>query len=160
MFWRVPSTGKAWQTLKGKPNERAFRKLIEQGKATGLLAFQGDGPVGWCSVGPRTDFAYLSRARKIPPAPDDKTWSVTCFFIDRGARRSGVASALLEAAVGYARARKASWLEGYPVVIPADGGGKAPDTFSWTGVPPLFEKAGFKKAADAGSRRIYRRRLT
>jgi GNAT superfamily N-acetyltransferase len=155
MYWRVPSTGRYWAEHKGAPNRRSFRKLVEAGRAAGILAFEGRTPVGWCSLGPRADFAYLARARKLPPPPDGDCWSVTCFFIKAGYRRSGVAGKLLDAAINFARRNGASALEGYPSV-PKAAGEKIADAFAHTGVPKLFEAAGFEMTAKAGARNVYR----
>lgn len=155
MYWRVPSTGQYWAEHKGASNRRSFRKLVESGRAAGILAFEGKEPVGWCSLGPRADFAYFARARKMPPPPDGDCWSVTCFFVRAGYRRHGLAGQLLGAAVARARRHGASVLEGYPSV-PKTPGTKIPDAFAHTGVPKLFEAAGFELAAKAGSRDVYR----
>lgn len=158
MYWRVPSTGKYWQEHKGAKNRRAFKALVESGKANGVLAFDGERPIGWCSVGPREDFAYFARARKIPPAKTARTWSVTCFFVNRAARRSGVATRLLASAIELARTHRADYIEGYPVDTSAAAKRQA-DAFVYTGVPSLFVRAGFERTADAGARAVYGRKL-
>jgi len=155
MYWRAPSTGKYWEEHKGARNRVDFEALVRSGRATGILAFDAATPIGWCSIAPRNDFAYLARARKIPPAISDKTWSITCFFIDRSSRNSGVASKLVTAAVDYARGRNATYVESYPVT-PKSAGTKIPDAFAHTGLPSLFEAAGFTAVASAGARIVYR----
>lgn len=154
MFWRVPKGGRYCQESKGAPNRASFKKLVESGAATGVLAFEGKTPVGWISVGPRADFAYFGRSRTIPPTVDEKTWSVTCFFVARSHRNRGVSGALLKAAIELARKKKARLIEGYPSV-PKSGGRQA-DAFIHTGLAPIFEAAGFECAADAGARAVYR----
>lgn len=158
MFWRAPSTGQYWAEHKGAPNRRSFKKLVESGSATGILAFEGKTPVGWCSLGPRAEFAYFDRARKMPPAPEGACWSVTCFFIRAGYRRTGLAGKLLDAAIAYARQKGANVLEGYPT-HPKNPAEKIPDAFAHTGVPKLFDAAGFELAANAGARDVYRLRF-
>lgn len=156
MIWRVPSGGKYWAAQKGEGNRRAFKKLVEAGAATGVLAFDGREPVGWASVAPRADFAYFGRSRTIPPAADEKTFSVTCFFVKRGRRGQGVAGALLAAGVDYAAKKGARLVEGYPSTTKA---ARQADAFIHTGVASLFEAAGFEQAAGAGARAVYRMRL-
>ena len=152
MWWRVPSTGRYWSEHKGDGNREALRSLVESGQAKGLLAFDESGPLGWCSLGPRTDFPYLSRARLIGPPPGPDSWAVTCFFIRRGARRSGVARALLASAIDYAREEGAAWLLGFA----SDAEGKpAPDAFVHTGTSALFRSTGFVLQAFAGKRSQY-----
>ncbi len=92
---------------------------------------------------------------------DARTWCVTCFFIRRDFRGRGVAVALLKAAVELARGAGAACLEGYPAAITAGlRGGKLPAAFAWTGVPEVFERAGFRALEHTpGKRPIYVRAL-
>src|SRR5699024_12371589 len=52
---------------------------------TGLLAYSGARPVGWCAVEARTAYAGLLRVAKVPwegrsqDKADDGVWAVTCF---------------------------------------------------------------------------------
>jgi GNAT superfamily N-acetyltransferase len=159
LAWRLPHT--QWQAQKGAANKRAFARLVTSGEATGCLAFAGGEPVGWCSVGPRAEFRALENKRSLRTDWDERTWSVTCFFIRKDFRARGVSSRLLEAAVRLARERGATRVEGYPVVpSPGFGGRKMPAAFAWTGLPQTFERAGFRRLDHApGARPIYVRRL-
>ena len=155
MTWRVPRGGKLWEECKGEKNRRAFQKLVQAGKVFGVLAFAGDEPVGWCCVGPRTDFARLTTIKALQTNWNEGTWSVTCFFIRNGWRRSGVGTALLAEAVKVAKAAGASELEGYPIRPYTDS---VPGAFAWTGVPVLFEKQKFVDITPPGNARpIYRK---
>jgi GNAT superfamily N-acetyltransferase len=154
MVWRVPKGGAYWREHKGEKNRREFQRLVQSGEATGILAFDGKEAIGWLSIAPRESFAYFDRARKIPPAAADGTWSVTCFFVKRGFRRKGVSSALLSAAVEFARRKKARIVEGYPTA--STSAADAAGVFIWTGVAEMFEQAGFVRSADAGARVVYR----
>ncbi len=66
MAWRVPSLGRYWEEHKGADNRAAFRALVRSGGAFGCIALEDATPVGWCGFGPRKDFDYLNRARKLP----------------------------------------------------------------------------------------------
>jgi len=145
MTWRVPRGGKLWDSVKGEPNRRAFRKLVAAGSAQGVLAFAaGDEQhaVGWCSVDRRAAFPRLANMPSLATDWDERTWSVTCFFLRPGWRGRGVGTALLAAAVELARAEGARRLEGYPAK-PLAGGARMPAAFAWTGLPAMFERAGF-----------------
>jgi len=61
--------------------------------------------------------------------------------VARSARRQGVAHALLEAAVEYAREHGATLLEGYPVDT---DGGSVPAANAFKGTVAMFERAGFR----------------
>ena len=40
--------------------------LVKAGTPVGVLAFDGDEPVGWCSIAPRETYARLSRSHRTP----------------------------------------------------------------------------------------------
>lgn len=142
MAWRLPYSQYRAQT--GEGNRRTFRKLVKSGVAPGVLAYVEGKPVGWCSIAPREEFAFLSRSRVLSPVDDARVWSVSCFFIARQYRRQGVAVPLLKAALELARKKGARIVEGYPVDAQ---NGRLPGAFVWTGVPGIFQRAGFKEVA-------------
>ena len=150
MYWRLPRGGKLWEQSKGARNKRAFKKLVTAGTVFGCLAFADDQPVGWCCLGPRADFPRLQRVKALAGEWKPTTWSVVCFYIPARWRNRGVAGALLKQAVQVARGNGASELEAYPVRI-KEGGGRMPAAFAGTGVPRLFEKAGFKDVTPPGN---------
>jgi GNAT superfamily N-acetyltransferase len=139
MYWRL-ERGQSWDRLKGAPARRRLRALVESRAAHGILAYVDDRPVGWASVERRRDLPRLDRAPSLACSDVDRVWSVPCFFIDRQRRGQGVATALLAAAVDHLEQQDAEIVEGYPV---RPQGGKVPAAFAWTGVPALFEAAGF-----------------
>ncbi|VUX54914.1 N-acetyltransferase GCN5 [uncultured Woeseiaceae bacterium] len=155
MLWRVPSLGRYWESAKGKRNKASFRKFVETGAALGCLAWIDDEPVGWCGVGPRQHYPYLQRSRTIPAPGIDNVWCVSCFFIPRCWRGKGIAGHLLTTALAYSRSAGAASLEGYPTV-PKSATKLIPPAFAHTGVPQLFESAGFKWVHDIGARQVWR----
>jgi GNAT superfamily N-acetyltransferase len=158
MLWRVPfGNGREWKAALGERNRDSFRQLIEEGRVFGTLAFRGGAPVGWCSLGPRGDFPGLTRKRMLQTPWDEKTWSITCFYIPARERGRGVASALLAEALRLAESRGARSVEAYPV-RPKEGK-KIPAAFAWTGVPALFERAGFRCVIDNAHQPVYRTTL-
>ncbi len=142
MAWRLPYA--QYQARKGAGNRRTLRRRVQSGDAPGVLAYVDGKPAGWCSIGPREEFAFLSRSRVLSPVDAEPVWSVSCFFIARQHRRTGITVPLLKAAVELARKKGARMVEGYPVDPPH---GKLPGTFMWTGVPKTFLRAGFKEVA-------------
>jgi GNAT superfamily N-acetyltransferase len=148
MAWRCPD-GEKWADLKGPRAHDRMKELVLSGKAHGMLAFDGEEAVGWCSFAPRLDFPKLQRARSLACDDAERVWSLPCFFIRRDWRGKGVATQLLKAAVKALRARGAEIAEGYPV-RPAKPGEKIPHAFAWVGTRALFEKAGFQVVGNAG----------
>lgn len=151
MWWRVPMGGKTWAAAKGAPNRAAFRALVEAGEASGVLAFAGDEPVGWCAVGPRADFPRIERSKALLRDWDAGTWSLNCLYVPARWRGRGVATALVAAAVAFARRQGARELEAYPQGVAA--GERLAGAFAWTGVPALFLAQGFRPSAGSGSDR-------
>jgi ribosomal protein S18 acetylase RimI-like enzyme len=90
--------------------------------------------------------------RPVDPA-DVGVWSVTCFFVHRAHRRSGIAEALLEAAVAHAGRHGARVVEGYPVEPDGD---RAADLYP--GTVAMFRRAGFDEARRSTPRRVVMRR--
>jgi ribosomal protein S18 acetylase RimI-like enzyme len=120
----------------------------------GLVAFDDERAVGWVSLGPRTDFERIVRSRVIPKIDDRPVWSIVCFAVSSRARGRGVARALLDEAIDYARSRGAIALEAYPARVPTtdDGSpGAIHPNAAFTGTVPLFEQAGFSIVAERAS---------
>lgn len=148
MYWRLAP--KDWTAGKEGGNREALRGLVASDTPPGVLAYDGDSPVGWCAVGPRSTFFRLERSKNLAPVDDTPVWSVVCFFVARSHRRLGVSEVLLRGAIELARSRGAAMLEGYPVIPQED---EMPDAFAWTGILSTFEKLGFAEVARRSIRR-------
>lgn len=139
----------------GEPNRRAMRAIVRDGREPGLLAYDGDTPIGWVSVAPRHEFPRVERSRVTGPIDDEPAWSIVCFYIARGHRGQGVGAALLRAAVRHAASKGARLVEGYPV----DPTEKIPNSYAYYGTTSMFRAAGFREAARRGKRPIMRKRV-
>lgn len=145
LSYRIP--GGENTALRGPQRAEKVRELCGLPIAPGVVAYDGDVPVGWAAVHPRSETTF-ARSRKIPHVDDVDVWAVWCFRVRVGHRRQGVMHALIEGAVAYARESGAPAIEGYPV---DNGGAKVDQTMAYTGTRSLFEKAGFAKASDTDS---------
>ena len=158
-YWRKP--GSNWANTSADDNRRDLESLLGRQPAPGLVALREGKAVGWIGLGPREEFGRLARSRTIPQLPGAGVWSVNCFVVARTARRSGVASALLEAAIVYAGEHGASLIEGYPI---RTDGSRIPSASVYTGTAGMFDRAGFEVVAETtskaagGSRRVIMRR--
>jgi len=96
----------------------------EAERTSGLVAYLGEDPVGWCAVEPRPHYAGLLRVFRVPwegrdeDRTDPDVWAVTCLLTRAGFRRRGVSRALARAAVDFARTGGARALEAYPITTP------------------------------------------
>jgi GNAT superfamily N-acetyltransferase len=155
MYWRL--TRPQYRDSNNEGNRRAFRRLVGTGALTGIIAYDNSGPIGWCSIAPRSQFKSLATSKNFGPVDDAPTWSITCFYIAARARRKGLGRKLLSEALTYARKRGAKLVEGYPVDAAAR---KTSSGLLWHGVLSTFEAAGFREVARRlPSRPIVRRRL-
>jgi GNAT superfamily N-acetyltransferase len=139
------------QTACGHPRARA---------TSGLVAYLGAEPAGWCAVEPRPVYVHLIGSRVVwagraeDPA-DAGVWAVTCFVTRAGFRRRGVAGALAAAAVGFARDRGARAIEGYPMIT--EPGRDITWGELYVGSRSMFADAGFTEVSTPTRRRAVMR---
>jgi GNAT superfamily N-acetyltransferase len=150
------------------PREERRQRLLEQAHCgdpgatatSGLVAYLGQDPVGWCAVEPRPAYFGLLRVYRVPwegrneDRSDEGVWSVTCVLVRAGFRGRGVAYALAAAAVKHARARGARALEAYPYRTEAG-------EITWDEIHPgresIFAAAGMHEVTRPGKRRVVMR---
>lgn len=155
MWFRL--TRKEFDAGKGEGNRRAMADLVAAGRVPGIMAYEGDEPVGWCSVAPREEFSRLERSRTLARLDDEPVWSVVCLFVPRSQRGRGIAASLLEAAAEHVRSRGGRVVEGY-AVEPRKG--RMADAFAFPGPAAAYLEAGFEEVARRSETRpIMRRRL-
>ena len=140
MFWRRRRS--EFVKGKGAGNRRAMKSIVAAEVEPGLLAFDGESPVGWCAVAPREEYQALGRSRVLKQVDEVPVWSVSCLFVAKEYRNRGVSVALLKAAIDFVAARGGTTVEGYPVEPKAD---QMPAAFAWTGLASAFKKAGFRE---------------
>jgi GNAT superfamily N-acetyltransferase len=135
---------------------KKLRTITNSGAPPGLIAYHGKIPVGWVTLGPREEFKKLEHSPVMRPVDDQPVWSIVCFVVPQIYRGHGVAQALLEGAVAFAKKRGAKLVEGYPM----DRQDRPRDDAMWFGTKSMFDRAGFKEVARRKPRRpIVRKRL-
>jgi GNAT superfamily N-acetyltransferase len=157
MTWRISNT--EFRSLRSGGRKHALRERVFARTPVGLLAYEGENPVGWCSIAPRETYGRLERSRTIPRIDGQVTWSVVCLYLDRSVRGRGLSSQLLLEGASYAAVQGAQIIEGYPVEPEVDEQGIwAPArSYRFMGYVSSFVKAGFVDRTPPGaSRRVYR----
>jgi GNAT superfamily N-acetyltransferase len=109
--------------------------------------YDGDEPVGWAAVAPRSDTSF-ARNRKIPHIDDLPVWSLWCIRVRPGHRKQGISHALITGAVEFARTHGAPVVEAYPL---DNGDARVDLTMAYAGIRKNFERAGFVHVADTTS---------
>jgi GNAT superfamily N-acetyltransferase len=146
MYWRDR------QLEHGTPKKRALGAIVRAGRVPGLLAYSEREAVGWVSVAPRAEFGALLRSPQYRPRDEDEgVWSIVCFVVDKPVQRSGVAAALLDAALAHAREQGAAAVEAYPHVSKLD---------DYMGGIGLFRARGFRPTRETSSRAVVRLALS
>ncbi len=140
-WWRLST--REFRAVQGEGKRRRQERYVKAGHVAGLLAYEGDAPVGWVAIEPREAYPRLARSRTLAPVDDRPVWSITCFFVARSHRGKGLTRALIEAAVRYARSRGASIVEAYPVEL----GGEVADAAVYHGAASTFRALGFAEVA-------------
>ncbi|MGI9479200.1 MAG: GNAT family N-acetyltransferase [Hyphomicrobiaceae bacterium] len=119
----------------------AMTKLARRrSHAPGLVAFDGNEPVGWAALGPRPEFIRVDKSKATPPVDETPVWIIPCITVRKTARGQGIAVALIKAATAYAFERGAATVEAYPR---ADDKRTGADNIFF-GTEPLFRRAGFE----------------
>jgi GNAT superfamily N-acetyltransferase len=152
MWWRLPRT--QFNKQKGEANKNALKEIVANGEVPGIIAYDKEEPVAWCSVAPRETYSSLERSRTLKRIDDKPVWSVVCFFTAKPYRNKGLTVKLLRAAIDYAKTKGGKIIEGYPVDPQS---GRLPDPFVYTGLLQSFLKVGFTEAFRSSKTRIMMR---
>lgn len=147
MWWR--QTRAEFNRQRGEPNRIAFRTIVEPGIVPGLLAYSDGEPVGWCAVEPRESYPALDRSRTLARVDCEPVWSIPCFYVARHFRGRGLMPELLAAAINWAGRHGAPIVEAYPI----EPKNNLNNSTFYTGVVPVFRRAGFVEVCRRSKRR-------
>lgn len=142
MWWRLKRS--EYNKSKGAGNKKKMKKIVNDGKAPGLLVYLGNEVIGWCSVAPRDDFPVLENSRVLKKVDEQKVWSIVCFYMKSSYRKKGLTPEILKEVVKYVKKKRGKIVEGYPV---EPRNSNLPSAFAWTGFASAFRKAGFEEVA-------------
>lgn len=137
--------GRAWSDATPANNRDALRHQVCEGeRPPGVLAYDGDTPIGWCAVGPRTAYPRVVASPNWR-TDDPDSWVITCFVVPVGHRRKGIAGELATGAIDLARRYGASAIEGCAVDTALAG--RTPSADLYRGPLSVFLDAGFKEVS-------------
>ena len=133
-------------------NQLDLARQVQQDRA-GLLAYREGSPVGWARFTPRSELGWLTSRFPGYDFGVDDPWVLSCFFVARSARGTGVMSALVNRAAQWAGDRGAT-VEAYPIDPSVEGATRN----SFPGVRSTFLRAGFTEHGRLAKDRVVVRR--
>jgi GNAT superfamily N-acetyltransferase len=147
--------GKDWNAMTREERRDAFQQKVDAGPAPGLLAYRGGLAVGWMALGPRGQYQRFQLGKNSQPLAEDgeeaieTTYAVTCFYIRKGHRGTGLMSLLLEAGIAHAQSQGARQLDACPM--------ETDKPLQWgegfVGIADVFQRAGFIEIARRSPKR-------
>lgn len=121
---------------------------VREGTAHAALVYDGDTCVGWCQFGSPAELPRIKQARAyragLVELPD---WRITCFFVDKGYRGKGVASAALAGALQEIARLGGGTVESYPEDV---AGRSVSASFLYNSRLAMFEHQGFERVRRLG----------
>jgi hypothetical protein len=135
-------------------NRDCKHRLVLEGRAHAALVLEGEEAVAWCQYGSPAELPNIYHRKEYEatrePAPD---FRITCLFVDKRVRRSGLSLIALRGALDLIAQAGGGVVEAYPHDT---GGSRVSNLYS--GTRTLFESAGFTYVRPKGSRNCVVRR--
>ncbi|MBO3102868.1 GNAT family N-acetyltransferase [Cellulomonas fengjieae] len=118
------------------------RRLVEAGRTHAALVFDGDVAVAWAQFGTVDELQNIHHRKEwergLERRPD---FRITCLFVDRDHRRSGMASVAVRGALALIAAAGGGLVESYPHDLPV--GKKTSASFLYNATRTMYEELGF-----------------
>ena len=129
-------------------NRALKNRLVDEDRAHAALVMDGEEAVAWCQYGSPAELPNIYHRKQYDAEADlEPDYRITCIFVDKRHRRSGVSELALEGAVRLVREAGGGVVEGYP----HDNAG-ARISVLYNGTRDLFERAGFRYIRPKGTR--------
>ena len=102
---------------KGRPWKE---RLVREGNAHAALIFDGDAAVAWAQYGTPDELPNIHHRKEYEATRTEESpdYRITCIFVDRDYRRTGVAGAALRGALELIANAGGGVVEGYPQDLP------------------------------------------
>ncbi len=132
------------RTAEDKPQSSAESRALKErvvceGRSHAAVVMHGDEAVAWCQYGAPAELPNIYHRKAYEETRGDlPDYRVTCLFVDKRYRRSGLSAVALQGVLDLVAAAGGGVVEGYP----HDTGG-ARQSVLYSGTRTLFERAGF-----------------
>jgi len=145
MAFHAEGVGRA----KAAGQNRAEKEVrVREGRAHAALVYDGSACVGWCQFGPTDELPRIKRQRAYDQGPGElPDWRISCFFVDKGYRQQGVASAALDGALREIARLGGGTVESYPEAVEDRS---VSGSFLHNTTVSMFERHGFERIRPLG----------
>jgi GNAT superfamily N-acetyltransferase len=145
-----------WEARTGADNRAIAAQMIKDGELRGLLAYDGDMPVGWCHYDRKSALPGLAVFYPELAAAGDpqETGAVVCFTVAQGYRGQGIARQLLTAACCELTELGCVVAEAYPLLRDSSV------EENYHGTLGMYMSQGFVQTATVAGQAIVRKTLT
>ena len=122
---------------------RAFKeKLVAEGRSHAALVFEGDEAIAWAQYGTVDELRNIHHRkeweRTVEQMPD---YRITCVYVDRRHRKSGLAEVAVRGALALIAAEGGGRVESYPHDLPPEK--KMSSSFLYNATRTMYERIGF-----------------
>ncbi len=123
---------------------RAFKqKLVEEDRTHAALVFDGDGAIAWAQFGTVEELPNIQHRKEWERTVDERPdYRITCVFVDKRHRRSGLAEVAVRGALALIAGQGGGRVESYPHDIPPDK--KMSSSFIYNGTRTMYDRIGFE----------------
>ncbi|MGW6131427.1 GNAT family N-acetyltransferase [Cellulomonas sp. NPDC055163] len=123
-------------------NREFTHELVLSGRTHAALVVDGDRAIAWAQFGPVSEVPNIHHRRQweqgLVRAPD---FRITCLFVDRDHRRSGVAAVAVRGALALIAEAGGGLVEAYPHDLPP--GKRTSSSFLYNATRTMYEGLGF-----------------
>jgi GNAT superfamily N-acetyltransferase len=145
MAFHSEGVGRAKTAAQNRAQKEA---RVREGRAHAALVYDDATCVGWCQFGSPEELPRIKRRRAYEDGLDGlPDWRITCFFVDSGHRRDGVAAAALAGALEEIARVGGGTVESYPEDV---DGRPVSGSFLHNGMVTMFERQGFERIRRIG----------
>lgn len=128
----------------GSAAQAKMQQLTTENKVGGLLAYQDQKCVGWIAIDPMSELV----GHDCQPSGKPNEWSIHCIFVRDGFRGQGISTALIRAAIDFAKSNGASLISAFP--IPSENRKRFPvNEAEFSGRFSTYSKMGFKPVGES-----------
>ena len=103
------------KTFSAEDNRALKKRLVEDGRAHAALVFHGDEAVAWAQYGSPDELPNIQHRKEYEATSTEvPDYRITCIFVDKNHRKSGVTAIALGGAVDLIAKAGGGVVEGYP----------------------------------------------